>query len=601
MNGLKLVLGGCLLCAAAIPALAIDVALVPVTGTGGNVLVSGNDITVDPGEAVLIEVRVVGWAPELLRAVQVELDPASLTSASAGTLAVQPLDVAPMDGVCDLPEALCPICGPPGDFNGLYTDACRNRCGDALGDPCSVTDPTTCGGDFLACVTGFSDFFGRLPDINGVGVGSDNAATLSTTWLGTVQVGAHDDGEEHYVSSFVFRTSADARGVFTVSALPEGAPGSINNGSFVRNQNGAAMIQATNLIAARVHLRTAQCCNARRMCLGDFTQADCFAQGGVAWTPTARCDQAAPCPCVTNAHCDDGIPCTIDTCSPQAPGADPIGCVLTANDSACGNSLFCDGIESCVLGTGCVAGTPVNCNDGVACTQDSCNEGTDSCDESPNDAACDDGLFCNGSETCHVTLGCKVGTPPDSDDGIACTLDTCDEMNGTVHTPSDALCDNGVFCDGAETCNPAMGCEAGANPCGNPTPICDENANQCVGCLEDADCDDATLCTAEFCQTGACVSKPFRYADINNDGFVNVADTLCLLDDFAGIPDSAACFDEDLEQTAARAKKDIAPCPTGGDPDNMGDDFINTEDVLATLDVFAGIPPHPLCAACTGP
>lgn len=39
---------------------------------------------------------------------------------------------------------------------------------------------------------------------------------------------------------------------------------------------------------------------------------------------------------------------------------------------------------------------------------------------------CDDGLFCNEGETC-MNGKCQGGKPKDCDDGIACTIDTCDE------------------------------------------------------------------------------------------------------------------------------------------------------------------------------
>ncbi|MFH1110596.1 MAG: S8 family serine peptidase [Planctomycetota bacterium] len=87
----------------------------------------------------------------------------------------------------------------------------------------------------------------------------------------------------------------------------------------------------------------------------------------------------------------------------------------------CDDGLWCNGAEDCVAGE-CVNGTAPNCADAVACTTDACNEGTDSCDHTANNAYCDDGLFCNGSETCNVTLGCQAGTDP-------CAPDPCDEVN----------------------------------------------------------------------------------------------------------------------------------------------------------------------------
>jgi hypothetical protein len=139
-----------------------------------------------------------------------------------------------------------------------------------------------------------------------------------------------------------------------------------------------------------------------------------------------------------------------------------VECVV---DADCDNGLFCDGAENCVASV-CVAGTPPNCNDGVGCTVDSCSEGTDSCHHTPNDALCDNGLFCDGAETCNLASDCQPGTPPNCNDGVGCTVDSCNEGTDSCnHAPNDALCDNGLFCDGAETCNLVSDCQPGSDPC----------------------------------------------------------------------------------------------------------------------------------------
>jgi hypothetical protein len=58
-------------------------------------------------------------------------------------------------------------------------------------------------------------------------------------------------------------------------------------------------------------------------------------------------------------------------------------------------------------------GTPVDCNDNIPCTLDSCNETTDSCDNIPDNTACSDGQFCNGMETCDPEIDCVDRTPVD--------------------------------------------------------------------------------------------------------------------------------------------------------------------------------------------
>lgn len=113
-------------------------------------------------------------------------------------------------------------------------------------------------------------------------------------------------------------------------------------------------------------------------------------------------------------------------------------------------------------------------------------------------------------------------------------------------------------------------------------------------------CGDGELCTHDLCDTGACLHQPFRYGDVNNDGFANVVDGLCLLDEFAGVSDSPACIDAVDGEGVSRAEKDLFPCPSEVGGATMGDGFVNSDDVLRVLDVFAGVTIDPACAACMG-
>ncbi|MDF1561827.1 MAG: multiheme c-type cytochrome, partial [Deltaproteobacteria bacterium] len=137
----------------------------------------------------------------------------------------------------------------------------------------------------------------------------------------------------------------------------------------------------------------------------------------------------------------------------------------------------------------CQPGTAPAVDDGVGCTIDSCDEATDTIVHTPDDTACDDTLFCNGAETCDPALDCQPGTAPAVDDGVGCTIDSCDEATDTiVHGPDDTACDDTLFCNGAETCDPALDCQPGLTP----------------------SCDDTVSCTVDTCDAGldACTSTP---------------------------------------------------------------------------------------------
>ncbi len=235
------------------------------------------------------------------------------------------------------------------------------------------------------------------------------------------------------------------------------------------------------------------------------------------------CDGAETCDlglgCVAGAAptVSDNVDCTVDSCDESLDAI-----VNTPMAAACDNGLFCDGVESCDAELGCVAGEAPVVSDGVDCTADSCDEEVDAIVHTPVAADCDNGLFCDGTESCDAQLGCVAGTEVDVDDGIACTSDSCDEdADAVVNSVDDALCDNGVFCDGVEICDATAGCEAGvAVDCddGNVCTLdaCDSGADACLHepiadcCASDDDCDDAEVCTLDTCDvaTGQCQFDP---------------------------------------------------------------------------------------------
>ncbi|MGB0591567.1 MAG: FG-GAP-like repeat-containing protein [Myxococcota bacterium] len=257
---------------------------------------------------------------------------------------------------------------------------------------------------------------------------------------------------------------------------------------------------------------------------------------------------------VAGQSCDDGDACTLnDVCSETGSCAgewDKFGCGCTDdakceadpeyNDAChvgrCDLDIFkcyaeqqadgyaCDDADLCTHTDECVAGvctsTPYDCDDTNLCTDDSCN-GDGTCTNDANTLACDDGdacttddtchskacvggvpptcdddAYCNGLETCDSAVGCVDGTAPVLDDGVACTVDTCDEVSNTVvHTPTDSLCDTGTVCV-ADTCDATLGCqsEALSNCCGNGIvedgEICDDgNATGGDGCSATCTCE----------------------------------------------------------------------------------------------------------------
>ncbi len=136
------------------------------------------------------------------------------------------------------------------------------------------------------------------------------------------------------------------------------------------------------------------------------------------------------------------------------------------------------------------AGIIATCGDGLIEDLEECDDGNlvdgDGCSalcsiECQTDADCDNDLFCDGAEICDVGTGeCLAGTLVDINDGVACTVDSCDEIaDVVVNILDDGLCDNGLFCDGSETCDALLDCQPGLDPCNPATESCDEGADIC--------------------------------------------------------------------------------------------------------------------------
>ncbi|MFC1890708.1 MopE-related protein, partial [Thermodesulfobacteriota bacterium] len=213
------------------------------------------------------------------------------------------------------------------------------------------------------------------------------------------------------------------------------------------------------------------------------------------------CDGVNGCLAGVAPDCDDGVGCTVDACN-----EDTDRCDHTPNDGLCDDSLWCNGAETCDEVNDCQAGEAPDCGDGVGCTVDTCNEDTDTCDHAGDDGLCDDGFWCNGAETCNEVDDCQASEAPDCADAVSCTEDTCNEETDTCeHTANDGLCDNGLFCDGAETCDEANDCQAGVAPdcddgVGCTLDACNEDTGTCDHTGDDGLCDDGFWCNgAETC------------------------------------------------------------------------------------------------------
>ena len=257
----------------------------------------------------------------------------------------------------------------------------------------------------------------------------------------------------------------------------------------------------------------------------------------------------------------------------------------TANDANCDDVWFCNGAETCDEVSDCQPGIPPSCDDEVACTDDWCDPagggGTGACVNDPNDANCDDDVYCNGAETCDPVGDCQASSDPCLGDPITphCDEDTdqCVECLTAEH------CEDQLFCTGTETCAAGV-CQSSGYPCTDPTfPVCDEENDLCVwSCTIDEDCDDDFPCTVDACNTaiGGCSNRLFAYGNVNRDATINLFDVLCVLGGISG--DLGNCMappGEDIQSEDL----DLEPCG--------GNTVVNIFDVLAVLNAIGGVDP----------
>lgn len=257
------------------------------------------------------------------------------------------------------------------------------------------------------------------------------------------------------------------------------------------------------------------------------------------WSPddSQTCEDDDPCTvnetctdgaCEGSPACDDGNPCTDDICD-ESTGE----CSSSPNDAACVDDNAPCNEAQCVEGVCTAISSARQCDDGNACTQDTCSP-TLGCVYTPNDGApCDDSEPCTADDTCTGQI--CTGGPTNCDDGNVCTVDACQAGTGCVNKTISDNCTDGNPCTD-DGCDPQLGCVFPPNsePCddgslctivdtcaggicaGTALPIEDGNACTTGACdptigivqsFNTAPCDDGDVCnTGDTCENGQCIA-----------------------------------------------------------------------------------------------
>lgn len=157
--------------------------------------------------------------------------------------------------------------------------------------------------------------------------------------------------------------------------------------------------------------------------------------------------------------------------SPYTPPPPPV--CKTSTD--CNDRLYCNGYEMCINGR-CYPNTNRCPDDGLFCNgEESCDEENDVCLNSGDPCAPD--LMCDEeSDTC---VGCLEDE--NCDDGLFCNgEESCDEEADACMSSSNPCQDDGLFCNGEESCDEETdACVSSGDPC-LPGEECDEESDRCL-------------------------------------------------------------------------------------------------------------------------
>jgi cysteine-rich repeat protein len=307
---------------------------------------------------------------------------------------------------------------------------------------------------------------------------------------------------------------------------------------------------------------------------------------------TADCDDEDPCSvadaCVQGSCVGYVVDCD---CTEDAD------CLALDDGNPCNGTLVCNTSKLpflCTVDPETVVVCPQDEGPEGVCTKNVCDPQTGKCMQAPDHEGffCDDGDQCTAGDQC-VQGDCKGGVPAACDDGNACTDDTCNPAGGCVHLANSAPCDDGNECTVGDTCKKGSCSYASLVDCGDGNPCTSDKCDPVQGCIHDVasgPCDDADFCTVgDHCELGKCAGGQKMACD---DGNVCTKDSCSAQAGCQFVPAAGQCDDGNActqGDTCSAGK-----CLPGSSKD-CDDDEVCTKD---TCDPVAGCKHSPATALC---
>ena len=329
---------------------------------------------------------------------------------------------------------------------------------------------------------------------------------------------------------------------------------------------------------------TTEICNPIQGCLHIDNNVPC--SDGDICTMGDSC-AAGSCQSGPEVSCDDGNPCTDDSCDSQT------GCTHLPNDESCDDANHCTVDDTCTSGV-CLGLSMKDCNDDNICTDDTCNP-LSGCVYEVNTNPCTDQNVCTLNDTCQDGV-CVSSENLTCDDGNTCTEDSCDAQKACLHVPAEGNCNDGNVCTLNDTCLNGTCVSNDALVCNDDNICTDDSCSPQSGCLyipNTVECDDNSVCTLnDICQNSKCVASGFLDCDDSNictddscdeiDGCQNTHNTapcddssvctlndtcnngICGADGMLNCDDGNQCTDDSCDVVDGCLNTPVTPCCGNG-------------------------------------
>jgi len=312
-------------------------------------------------------------------------------------------------------------------------------------------------------------------------------------------------------------------------------------------------------------------CNGSGTCIGRVDPA-----GTVCRNASGECDETETCngsssSCPSDGKKPEGTSCgsssssgcnAPDTCNGSGTcidRVDPAGTVCRSASGECDETESCTGSSSSCPSDGKKPSGTACTDDGNECTDDECNGSSTICQHPNNSDPCDDGFYCNGTDTCsNGSCSQHTGDPCDP-------LDCDDDIDACVDCTNDGQCDDN-------------------NPCTNDACVdtyCQHDPI-CECCVNNADCDDSDPCTNDTCVSNTCQNEPISnccQTDDDCEDNQECRNNVCVIADCTSDPqcdDGNPCTDDACVNNSCQYSDNNDSC-NDNDPCTTDDECSNGE------------------------